>query len=119
MRCWTIAPKRELVERGWVDQTKQLPSELRRSLTETRADPVGPDLFWGHPHITDRRGSSFWRSASSIARAHRLDDAAGNGGNVGDGGELWAHGHSVSPTASHANPAYFVDVCKLINDTRS
>src|SRR5580704_13684176 len=52
--------------------------------SETRADPLGPYLFWGHPHITYRRRASFWRGASPIARAHHLDDAVGDGGDVGD-----------------------------------
>src|ERR1700686_3876070 len=63
---------------------------------ETRAGPVGPNLFRGHPHITHRCGSSFWRGATSIPWTHHLDDAAGDGGDVSDGGEFRAHGHGVS-----------------------
>src|ERR1700730_2278711 len=63
---------------------------------ETRANPMGSYLFRGHPYITHRCSSSFLRSAGSIAWAHRLDDAVGDGGDVGDGSELRAHGHRIS-----------------------
>src|ERR1700693_1077150 len=86
-----LSPKRELTRKRLGGSNQAAPiGTFDQASPETRADPVGPNLFRGNPHITYSGGSSFWRGASFISRAHHPNHAVGNGGDVGDGGERWA-----------------------------
>ena len=63
---------------------------------ETSPAPVGLDLLWNHPDITDCGRSSIWRRAGSVARAYGDHAAAGDGGHVRNRREFWKNGECLS-----------------------
>ncbi len=70
--------------------------DTRATSSETRAGSLGPDLLRSDPDFADCGGAAVRRSASSLARAFRCDDAAGHGGDVGNGGQFRTHGVCLS-----------------------
>src|SRR5271167_4038511 len=63
---------------------------------EESAGSVGPGLLRSHTYLAHRGRADVWRGASSFTGPCGGDPAGRDGGDDGDGGELWPHGNRLS-----------------------